>query len=83
MTLDIFMNGPSLNWTEDNQIHDQFMAWRKRIEMLITDMTLKKDPQEFICYYIKAWSGETGQAHFESVGLIGDDATSTEHPGCP
>ena len=41
-------------------------------------MKMKKEPQEFICHCIKAWSGKTGQAHIESVGLIGDGATSTK-----
>ena len=58
----------------DNQLYDHFKTWRKRAEMLMTGMALKKQPKEFICYYIKAWSGETGYAHIEAVGLLGDDA---------
>ena len=46
--------------------------------MLTTGMVLKKDCQEFICHCIKSWSGETGQAHIESVALTFDDATSTK-----
>ena len=37
--------------------------------MLSMGMAMKKDPQEFIHHCIKAWSGETGQAHIEAVGL--------------
>ena len=47
--------------------------------MLITGMALKKEPREFISHCIKVWSVETGQSHFESSGLTGDDATSTKH----
>ena len=79
MTLDILMKGPSLDLTEDNQIYDCFKAWRKRVEMLMTDMTQKKDLQEFLCHFIKAWSGETGHTHIEAVGLTGDNATSTKY----
>ena len=39
----------------------------------MADMALKKKPQEFICYCIKAWSGETGHAHIEA-----DKTTSTK-----
>ena len=42
-------------------------------------MALKKELQEFICHYIKAWSGETDQTYIECVGLTGDDVTSTKH----
>ena len=47
--------------------------------MLTTGMTLKKEPKEFTCHCIKAWSGETSQAHIKSVGLTGDDATTTKY----
>ena len=84
MVLVFLMKGPSLDWTEDNQIYDCFKAWRKKVEMLMTDLALKKDLQEFICHCIKAWSGETGHTHIEVVGVTGDNATSTkidtEHP---
>ena len=46
--------------------------------MLITGMALKKEYQKLMCHCIKAWSGETGQMNIESVGLTGDDATSTK-----
>ena len=46
--------------------------------MLMTDMALKKKPQEFICHCIKAWFGETGYAYIEAVGLMDDDINSTK-----
>ena len=61
MTLDILTKAPSLNWTEDNQLYDCFKTWRKRVEMLITGMALKKEPQEIMCYCIKTWSGKTAR----------------------
>ena len=64
MVLDILMKGPSLDWTDDNQLHDCFKVWRKVLEMLMTGMTLKKE------------SGETSYSHIETVGLTGDDAAS-------
>ena len=77
MALGILMKGPSLNWTDDNQLYDQFKAWGKRVQMLTTGIALKKEPQEFICHCIKAQSGKTGQAHIKSVGLTGNDASNT------
>ena len=79
MALDILTKEPSLNWTEDNQLYDCCKAWRKRVEMLITGMTLGKEPKESICRCIKACSGETGQTPIESVGHTCDDATSTKY----
>ena len=79
MALHILTKGPSLNWTEDNELYDYFKVWREKVEMLTTGMALKKEPQEFICQCIKAWSGETVQAYIECTSLIGDDATSTKH----
>ena len=78
MVLDILQKGLSLVWTEDNQLYDNFMAWRKRLEMLISGVALKKEPQEFICHCIKAWLGKMGHIHIKSAGLTGDDANSTE-----
>ena len=46
--------------------------------MLTTDMELKKKPQKFICPCIKAWLGERGHTHIETVGLMDDDANSTK-----
>ena len=42
MALEILMKGPSLDWTEDNQLYDHFKAWRNRVEMLITSMALEE-----------------------------------------
>ena len=75
---DILMKGSSLDWTQDNQLYDCFKAWRKRVEMLMTCMARKKEPQEFICHSIKAWSLETGHAHIEVVSLTGYISTSTK-----
>ena len=76
LALDILPKGPSLDWTENNQLHDCFKAWRERVEILMTGMALKKKPKEFIRHCLKVWSGQTGYAHIEAVGLTGDDATS-------
>ena len=76
MTLDILTKRTNLHWTEDNQQYAHFKAWRKRVEMLITGMVLKKEPQEFICHCIKAWSGN--YTHIEAVGLMDDYANSTK-----
>ena len=70
------MKGLSLDWAEDNQLHDSFKAWKKRIEMLTIDMALKKEPEEFICHCIKAWAGEMGQVHIEAVGLTNGNGTA-------
>ena len=72
------MKGPCLDWTEDNQLYAYFKAWRERVEMLVTGMALKKEPQEFICHCIKAWSGKTHHTHIEVVCHTGDDATRTK-----
>ena len=77
MALDILMKRPHLDWREDSQLYDCFKAWRKRVQMLMTGMSLKKEPQEIIFHCIKAWSGEAAHAHIETWGLTGDDATCT------
>ena len=79
MVLDILTKRPSLDWMEDNQIYDYFKAWRKRLEILMTSIALKKEPQEFICHCIKAWSGKTGHAHIEAVGHTSDNAINTKY----
>ena len=38
----------------------------------MTCKALKKEPQEFICHCIKAWSREMGHVHIEAAGLIGN-----------
>ena len=63
MALDILMKEISLDWTEYNQLSDHFKALRKKVEMLMTGMALKKEPEDFMCHCIKFWSGETGYAH--------------------
>ena len=78
MALDILMKGPSLDWTEDNQLYDCFKALLKRAEMPTTDMVLKKELQESICHCIWAWLGETGRTHIEASGLTCDDANSIQ-----
>ena len=78
MVLDILRKGPSLYWTEENQLYDHFKDWRKRVEVLMTSMALKEKPQDFICHCIKAWSGETGHAHIEAAGISGDDVATTK-----
>ena len=60
-------------------MYDCIKTWRKKGEMMTTGMVLKKEPQEFLCYCINAWSGETGQTHIEFVGFKGDDAPSAKH----
>ena len=47
--------------------------------MLLIGMARKKEPQEFICHCIKAWSQETGHTHIEVVGLTGYNVTSTKY----
>ena len=78
MALGILTKGPNLDWTEDKQIYDCFKAWGKRVEMLMTGMALKKEPNDSICHCIKAWLGDTSHAHIEATGLTGDDAASTK-----
>ena len=78
MAIDILTKVPSLDWTKDNKLHDHFNTWRKKVEMLITGMALKKKPQDFICHCIKAWSGETGHAHIKAEGITGHDVASTK-----
>ena len=79
MALDVMTMWPSLNRSEDNQLHDCFKAWRKKVEILNPGLALNKEPQEFICHCIQAWPGEIGQKHIKSVGVTGDDSTSQKH----
>ena len=46
-------------------------------EILMTEMALNKEPQEFMHHCIKAWSGERGCTHIEAAGLTGDNTIST------
>ena len=46
--------------------------------MLMTGIALKKEPQEFICHCIMAWSGEMGHAYIKTAGLTDDNANSTK-----
>ena len=43
------------------------------------DVVLKKEPQEFICHCIKAWSRETVHTHIEAVGLTCHKAYNMIH----
>ena len=47
--------------------------------MLTPGMVLKKVPQEFICQCIKAWIGEMGHAHIETVCLMNGNANNTKY----
>ena len=78
MELDILTREPSLDWTEDDHLYNSFKAWRKGVEMMTSGIALKKEPKEFICNCIKAWSGETGHTHIEAVSLMGDNANTTK-----
>ena len=69
IALDVLVKGSSLDWTEDNQLYNHIKAWRKRVDMLMTGMALKKELQELICQYIKAWLGEMGHTHIEAMGF--------------
>ena len=78
MALDILTKGLSLDWTEDNQLYDHYKALRKRVELMMTGMALKKETQDFISHCIKAWFGMMGHARIEVVGLTVDNSNCTK-----
>ena len=79
VALYILMKGLSFNSTEDNLLCDHLKAWRKRVEMLTNKHGTEEGAPSILLSFIKTWSGELGQTHIGSVGLTGDNATSTKH----
>ena len=51
--------GPVLDWTDDNNLLEQFRKWKKKVEILFWD-PLATTNDAVKCNYIIYWSGETG-----------------------
>ena len=82
MALAILMKGHSLNWTEDNQIHDNFKACRKRKEMLITD-TEERAPRIHLSLHKGLVNGDRLGTHWIGRSHRWLCYKHKMHPGCP
>lgn len=70
--------GPSIDWSTDDNLYSRFKMWTQRCELLFTG-PMAKIEKEIQCKHLLYWSGEHGMELFNSWDLSADEQKKLEN----
>ena len=81
MAMSTLETGPKLNWTRDNQMHERYRVWKKKVEFIFCSALADSTPKQLVSY-LKYWMGDQGIPlieKWESTGKL-DYSNAEETP---
>ena len=72
-----YIQGPTMDWTEDADLHKQFKDWREETELLLNTMLSNIRNQETKLKFVSLWAGKEARAYLNIVDQDKKDSLKT------
>ena len=66
-----------MDWTEDASIHQQFKAWREKVELLLDTVLSHIKNQETKLKYVNLWAGKEARTYLSTLSKDNKDSLRT------